>query len=94
MSGEDPSGRLAWRRKGLIAAANRTGLLLHIEETHKLSDAEVDFVHNITLKNGKNPGGGSAMAWAAHTRVLRQYGAFQKIGNVEKLTMSGWSMRE
>ena len=89
MSGEDPSARLAWRRKGLVAAANRTGLSLHIEETHKLSDAEIDFVHKIKLKSGKNPTGGSALAWAAHTRVLRQYGAFQKIMNIQKLTISG-----
>ena len=65
MSSEDPSDPTSWRQKGLVAAANRTDLLLEIVSARNLQAWEVEEIDAQSK--------GSSQAWAAHNRALRQY---------------------
>jgi hypothetical protein len=67
---EDQNDPKSWRRKGLLAAANRTGLHIEIPPPIYASSEEIDFI--MTVGNGPFPKKGSAYAYHAHLKKLQR----------------------
>ncbi|KAF2145792.1 glycosyltransferase family 25 protein [Aplosporella prunicola CBS 121167] len=71
ISSEDQSSPTAWRQRGLIAAANRTGLSIDIHQSRDVSEKELQEFQDSGSKYTEKPGTGSALAWLAHHDALQ-----------------------
>ncbi|KAK7549405.1 hypothetical protein IWX49DRAFT_32933 [Phyllosticta citricarpa] len=72
ISSEDQSSPTAWRQRGLLAAAERTGLHVEIRQSRRIPDDELAaFRARKSPTNGERPRTGSARAWIAHLDALR-----------------------
>ncbi|MCJ1385904.1 hypothetical protein MMC17_009028 [Xylographa soralifera] len=77
VSAENRNDAHAWRQDGLIKAANRTGLVIHIprqkdvtfKELKDLRDGKADG-DGRTDKDSPHPNEGQALAWLAHINIL------------------------
>ncbi|KAL1384193.1 hypothetical protein HDK64DRAFT_311833 [Phyllosticta capitalensis] len=72
ISSEDQSSPTAWRQRGLLAAAKRTGLEVNIRQSRRIPDDELaTFRARASPLNRERPPVGSARAWIAHLDALR-----------------------
>ena len=106
VSSEDPNDIHAWRRDGLVKAANRTGLSLEIphqpdvlyKNMKKLMNGPfVDVTVNGSSSGGEKPKSlpseGQAQAWLAHLHLLDQYALGSSSIPSLSLTSSSVSLR-
>ncbi|MCJ1282602.1 hypothetical protein MMC26_001927 [Xylographa opegraphella] len=78
VSAENRNDAHAWRQDGLIKAANRTGLFVHIprqrdvtfKELKDLRDGKVDG-DGKAVEDSPHPNEGQALAWLAHINTLQ-----------------------
>ncbi|MCJ1318438.1 hypothetical protein MMC15_003766 [Xylographa vitiligo] len=78
VSAENRNDAHAWRQEGLIKAANRTGIIVHIppqrdvtfKELKDLRDGKVDSNGSFDEESA-HPSEGQALAWLAHINTLK-----------------------
>ena len=69
VSADDPNDATAWRRTGLLAAAERTGLQIEVPAQRAPSEESIRRLQQ-GKETEKRPGDGGARAWLAHLDVL------------------------
>jgi hypothetical protein len=65
------SVRPSWRSRGLLAAAEYTGLDIEVPKQPFIAPELVEAFKNIPTNTGKQPSKGSAYAWLAHLDLIK-----------------------
>lgn len=70
ISSEDQTNPTAWRQKGIVKAANRTGLMINIANQPKPDPKDIQELQKTAGKLAPNDG--PAAAWLGHLNTLKK----------------------